>query len=126
MTACTEQCLKNQTKYKKVLASFLAKYPLFCHSCGGYGYTVYQYDPSPTGISLSSGHMEDVEVCPDCEESERSACALCGKLMENDQRVCGCPENTGVPQEPECWCWEVDFWNQAETSVEEAICPSSL
>lgn len=116
MTECTEQCLKDQARYKEILADFIAKYPEFCHSCSGYGHTIYQYDPSPAGVSLSSGHMEDVEVCLKCEGSETPTCALCSELMKDNQRICECSESAGMPQEPECWCWVVGLWNGVSLS----------
>ena len=37
-----------------------------CETCEGRGWVSVRFDPSPAGVALSPGWMEDVEPCPDC------------------------------------------------------------
>jgi hypothetical protein len=116
MTDCTDKCKEAQSKYKKELADFTTKYPDFCRKCDGMGYICYQYDPSPPGVSLSSGSMEDCEPCPECEGSDEPVCGLCGKHLENERRICGCPY-TCAPLQPECWCREANSFSGTQAGT---------
>ena len=116
-----EWCIAQQEKYKSAKADFEEMWPKYCKHCGGYGYFMYAYDPSPAGVSLSPGYMIDVDICPECEGADEPKCSLCGvsfpfggftekqaEEVDGDMvgtKTCGCPINAGMPVEHECVCW---------------------
>lgn len=52
-------------------------WPNHCKKCCGNGGVAYSYDPSPVGVSLSSGSMADFEPCEAC--AGQGTCPRCGK-----------------------------------------------
>lgn len=56
------------------------QYPGHCEKCDGYGFDVYDYDPSPSGVSLAPGHMTEYEACKYCYENNK--CPRCGYELE--------------------------------------------
>ena len=69
-----------------------------CQKCHGTGFLAFKDDPSPAGVSLSSGYMIETEACPDCYG--KNVCPVCGQKMvevtdwatydcEKDKCVCG-------------------------------------
>ena len=59
------------------LAAWEARWPAACRACDAAGVITLRYDPSPAGVSLGSGWMEDSEACR-CT-SERNVCPRCAK-----------------------------------------------
>ena len=117
----TPQCQQAHTRYQVDKARYAARWPGYCHTCGGNGITCYTYDPSPAGVCLSSGWMIDCDPCPDC--LERGICPRCGEEAWGDDDFdgepvtcphCGWQEDNPdcLPPEPECYCWQV--WMQQE------------
>jgi hypothetical protein len=51
-------------------------FPNHCKQCGGTGVIEYTDDPSPSGVSLSSGYMTYTDPCS-CIEHD--LCPLCGE-----------------------------------------------
>jgi len=112
----TDQCKKQHVDLQVERARYAAKWPNYCRKCHGEGFTWYTYDPSPAGVSLSPGSMEDCDPCPDC--IEKGLCPRCGQKVwdgiddwENNEPVmcplCGWDESEpdSMPPEPECYCW---------------------
>ncbi len=103
-------CILAMKAYAKAKAEFEENHPGYCRSCGGWGGHWYRYDPSPAGVSLAPGYMEDFAECPDCVDQGK--CPWCGseyKDRMNGVLVCGCgwssdKESKGLPEQPECWC----------------------
>jgi len=52
-------------------------WPRHCKHCLAWGGQTYRYDPSPPGISLCAGIMEDFDPCPEC--IERGICPRCAQ-----------------------------------------------
>lgn len=54
---------------------------------------IYYYDPSPAGVSLGGGWMEDADPCPDC--IEQGLCPRCGRKCSfepaGDNDTLSCP-----------------------------------
>lgn len=121
---CTNTCKANRARYEQLLAEHVTKWPDYCRCCDGWGQFTYSYDPSPKGVSLSSGWLEDAEPCPDCVE--KGVCARCGKdglglESEGPCLYCNWDYDNGLPTEPECWCWAVadtERWATSECMEE--------
>lgn len=92
-----------------------------------------RWDPSPAGVSLSAGTMEEFEPCPDCADKFR--CPRCGErsFFEtiddvevgiddfNDAKCHNCGwtiEDGGLIEEPECICG-VDYTFLSKTIFDE-------
>lgn len=74
-----------QVKYDEAVA----KYPDACGDCGGVGLLISTYDPSPAGVSLGSGWVHDVDLCPNCLEDGK--CPHCAqKTIEEYEGDDGC------------------------------------
>lgn len=102
----TQACLDAFARHADTTLAFRTRYPHACTLCRGWGYTSYSYDPSPSGVSLSSGSVTMTEPCPACEgHDDAPTCALCGQLLADDARLCTCPPDGGLPEGPECCCW---------------------
>lgn len=106
-TIHTTDCVDQTLAYALAIVAFDEAYPRHCTSCRGWGGSVIYDDPSPPGVSLSPGYLLDVDPCPHCAAADPPRCSLCATpLDDNFERVCDCPQNTGLPPSPECWCWE--------------------
>ena len=131
----TPSCIVATTNYKRLRAAFAIYWSSYCTTCNGVGGSIYYYDPSPGGISLGAGWMEDMNPCPDCieqglcprcgkefdQDSEEATCPHCGwdqeKAIRDHRYVSLTPENItdqclasfgmhAIPAEPECFCFE--------------------
>lgn len=107
------ECDAAQAKWKKALAAYEAEWPNYCRHCHGTGGFIEKYDPSPPGVSLSPGYMEDGHPCPECTENDK--CSRCGGYCPDIENPI-CPHcgfdwgnAKGAPLQPECWCWEDDI-----------------
>jgi hypothetical protein len=114
--------------------TFLTEYykswwPNYCRRCRGWGGLISYYDPSPSGVSLSSGRMQEIDLCPDC--MDKRLCPRCGNVnigwLEGEGDVWGCAtcgwsfeDPGGLPEPPECCCdmyceecgkW-MDLWDE--------------
>lgn len=112
-----KDCVQAQEKWDKEKKQFEATFQDYCQTCGGRGGHSYRYDPSPRGVSLSPGYMEDWEPCPDCVEngvcprcrtelkeySDQWRCSRC-EWTDNPHTVVGHELASGMPEQPECWC----------------------
>ena len=111
----TESCQQAHAQAEATRAAYAAKWPNHCPTCEGHGGHWYSFDPSPSGISLAAGTMEDFDACPDC--LEKGVCPRCGQEVWTADDwdgnpvtcpLCGWDEASpdGMPPEAECWCWE--------------------
>lgn len=89
----------------KTLNLFDNLFPNYCQKCKGWGGFACSYDPSPSGVSLGSGQMFDVDPCEDCEGGDPAFCALCRAPLDDQfERTCGHKGIDGKPEPPECIC----------------------
>jgi molybdopterin/thiamine biosynthesis adenylyltransferase len=114
----SDTCDNIQKLYQEQLAEYKKKHPNYCTSCHGWGMHFSTYDPSPAGVSLSSGTMLDVDTCTECvdknlcpccmiptkpvfgHEDNHHVCTECGWSADNEK-------HTGMHDEPECYCQEI-------------------
>lgn len=117
MEGHTKFCVDAQNALKE----FEAKHPQYCRKCRGFGVVCYNDDPSPSGVSLSSGSIEYCDPCGHCIEQDR--CPYCGGQIfgENENMFCACgwesnengESKAGGAPIVECYCLENDprFWD---------------
>lgn len=80
---CTS-CDEVNAEYTKSLQEAKEKYPDACDRCLGCGSITESYDPSPSGVGLSTGYMYDTYECPSCVE--KGNCPRCGgKVVVSDK-----------------------------------------
>ena len=120
----TAECLKAQDDATRAGAEYDRRWPGHCRSCNGWGGRSYRYDPSPSGVALSPGWMEDFEPCPDC--AEKGLCPRCMKATmpedggEGPCPACGWTPKDGRPWIPECICWPgEESWEDECDRLEE-------
>lgn len=112
MSKHTTECRRTFEEYERKRSDYAALHPKHCRHCHGWGGFRSTYDPSPAGVSLSHGTMEDFDLCDECEGADPPICAVCATpMVENEglgewERACKCPYDRGEPPEPECAC----FW----------------
>jgi len=126
----TELCKQQHTRSSIERARYVARWPEYCIYCEGEGKMCYTYDPSPPGVSLSPGYMEDCDPCSEC--LGQGICPRCGKEVwdyedwdyedySNDDPLtcplCGWRESNPdcLPAEAECLCWV--GWDRKEQEV---------
>ena len=111
----TAQCQRQHTFFQVERARYAGRWPRYCRTCNGEGFIWYTYDPSPAGVSLAPGSMEDCDPCPDCVE--KGICPRCGEQVWTEEAwddtepvvcpLCGWDETKpdSLPPEGECYCW---------------------
>ncbi len=89
-------------------SQYQADYPNYCRRCDGWGGRWVSYDPSPRGISLAPGTMQDFDACPNCLDLGK--CPRCmTDLCDEGGDIAQCPncsldteeEFDGYPPQPE-------------------------
>lgn len=114
----TSQCLYWQEASQREQKAFWSTYPHACPTCRGWGMISGTYDPSPSGVGLSSGSITDSDPCSVCVEE--GICPLCGEQALDEEGnsclacswICGVTE--GAPQKYDaCACWDL-FLKQQE------------
>lgn len=124
----SEHCKKNSKLVDESRAAYAEQWPNYCKTCGGWGGELYSFDPSPAGVSLSSGSMQDYDPCPDC--IDKAICPRCGHVHNLDHDfycgdapcdVCGFVEGKtdGMLSPHECYCWEMEI-NQPDSWLDQA------
>ncbi len=122
---CTDQCKENRRKHEKAEAEYFFQWPHHCKKCDGWGGFYSSYDPSPAGVSLGSGSMQDYDPCPACYD--QGVCPRCGRefdVEEVEDNDLPCPHcgitfdgsTDGLPGVFECWC---DFVQESITDLYE-------
>ena len=104
---------------------YMTAWPNYCIECGGWSGFWSSYDPSPAGVSLGAGSIQDFETCGRCYDKE--LCPRCGHYLayvsdmqhgpdqDGDYTVCtSCgwrddQEIEGIAEHDECECWELDY-----------------
>jgi hypothetical protein len=74
-----ESCIAHWLTTLRLQEAYDSKWQHHCRKCHGLGGFLYSYDPSPAGVSLSPGYMQDFDTCSDCVEQGK--CPRCGKLI---------------------------------------------
>lgn len=107
-------CIAAQEKNTREREEWAAAWPRHCTTCEGWGGVYSTYDPSPAGVALSSGWLEDFDSCAVCVD--KGNCPRCGAEDAFDPesesvqcRVCGWQEGHGQPpvfDDCGCWCAE--------------------
>ncbi len=111
----TEGCKQTHEEHLARRGAYISLWSNYCRTCCGAGNTCWTEDPSPAGISLSSGSLVFCDPCPDC--LERGICPRCGQQVWDSNDFTGdpvaCPEcgwreesPDCLPPEPECRCWD--------------------
>lgn len=117
----TETCKQWRVIQEREEAAFRHAHPMFCRACHGWGVWSGSFDPSPSGVSLSSGTMTDSGPCTVCVEE--GICPWCmGPLNEEGTAClqCGWVEgNGGISEEEECDCYERWLDNNVHDTISE-------
>jgi len=119
----TKLCKKNFDLWDANARKYGYDWPNYCRVCGGWGGTYSAYDPSPSGVSLSPGHMWEAEPCPEC--MDKFKCPRCaGQLEDKDFDNDTCPhcgldfkEGDGIPQPPGCICPALSILDEEKGSA---------
>lgn len=116
--------IQEQAAIEQAVKDYKIKWPKYCTDCGGWGGAISYDDPSPAGIGLGAGSMQDFDPCDTCLGT--GTCPQCGELSADmvdegyyDRFICsscgwddgdnmdGMPDYAVFP--PECDCWEDDL-----------------
>ena len=85
----SEQCLKEQSEAKRLHDAWVAKWPNYCHKCGGAGEVTWQENQSPIGSGMV--WLETLsEPCENCVLNDK--CPRCGDKISWDD-VLDLPQN---------------------------------
>lgn len=136
------RCEKLRVLHERLRSAFALKWPNYCTTCNGLGGRIYFFDPSPAGVSLGAGWMEDFDPCPDCLEQgicprcgaesdsffeEACVCTSCGwdseqadhdhrSIFLTDADVSDCCQKVAaihaIPPTPECFCYEDAMYDE--------------
>ena len=110
----TPECWAEITAHWDTADKWVQDHPNYCRNCGGGGGFVSSYDPSPAGISLAPGSMQEFDYCGECVE--QGNCPECGQKMFDPNEYdwsepiicphCGWKEEetTGMPQGYQDFC----------------------
>lgn len=109
----TKGCNHSFELHDTLVADYEQLYPNYCRTCQGWGGRWSKYDPSPSGVALSPGYMEEFDPCPDC--LDKMKCPRCGgNVYHDEENYEVCPiclfkteETDGLPQPPECYCHHI-------------------
>jgi hypothetical protein len=75
----TPECLAAHQQTAQERDAYIKAWPHYCRHCQGWGFFAYTYDPSPAGIALGPGWLQDYDPCPKC--IERDLCPRCGHRL---------------------------------------------
>lgn len=107
----SQECRDRFEEYNRQVAEYFYSWPHHCKHCRGWGGFYSQYDPSPSGVSLSAGYMVDFDPCEKC--CENGICPRCGRLLDEYEEFDDpCPHcgfefdgsTDGEPVDVECYC----------------------
>lgn len=109
----TEECIHNHQIWQDEFDVYVKQWPSYCKTCSGWGGKVSYYDPSPKGVSLSSGQMQEFDTCPDCIEVGLCPRCKCHFDLDDEKEIedyecthCGFifGESNGIFEHPGCFC----------------------
>lgn len=105
----SEKCKQLTEEYNRRILEWEREWPNYCKNCNGAGQFVSYYDPSPPGVSLGSGYMEDIDPCDMC--TINSICPRCGgRSLSGDGNgpceICNWNYDDCKPPMYECLCYE--------------------
>jgi hypothetical protein len=119
MTVHKEACIQAFALYDQETSDYESLWPNHCRRCNARGGVSSAYDPSPAGVSLGSGWMEDFDTCGECADHRN--CPRCAGTIPGQQATleagvdpsttcphCGwSPDDASGfgPEPPECLCW---------------------
>lgn len=75
----TGECWASMNAEWDKMDQWVREHPNYCRNCQGMGGFAGSYDPSPAGVSLSPGSMQEFDYCQEC--TEKGICPECGKQM---------------------------------------------
>ena len=108
----SEECKKYQAAREASRAEWAGRWPRYCRTCEGWGGFASSYDPSPSGVALSSGSLPDWDECEAC--TAKGICGRCGAPNPVDEETlevspcssCGWNTDDGMPEhDGDCGCW---------------------
>lgn len=118
----TPECRDAIDQRNLEIATYVTDWPDYCRRCQGWGGSHSTYDPSPAGVALGPGTMDDFDTCPDC--IDKGLCPRCGESLSTGASMVAildappllrCPackwtdeETPGCPEPAECLCWVQD------------------
>lgn len=76
LEAHVPECINAHKEIAQAIKEYELRWPKHCRNCNGAGLFVSYDNPSPAGISLSAGNMENIEPCEQC--TEVGLCPRCG------------------------------------------------
>jgi len=99
-------CKKVKDRCDKLESDFYSQYPNACRECGGSGIGGSYYE----NHGMHGVGEQFTDPCRHCEDRELFArCGLCGTLLDNAERICGCSYDVFLFIDPECYdCIESD------------------
>lgn len=117
MTTHTEICTVHVATLYKLRLEYETTWPNHCRACNGWGGAASYYDPSPAGVSLGAGMLEDWDSCSTCLDN--NLCPRCkAPILEaddDDNGAQGClncgwtTDDGGLPPwDPDCGCWYLE------------------
>ncbi len=105
------ECVAATERAQAARVAWAARWPNHCEACGGWGGATSYYDPSPAGVSLSAGFLQDFDPCAEC--SDKGRCGRCGGPVTDDGPcpACGWNCDDGMPQlqDGPCACVEEEM-----------------
>jgi len=114
MAEHTAECQERTRKLERARDGWIQKWPDYCKACNGWGGAGYSYDPSPAGVSLGSGMLEDFDTC---QCTDNGICARCAGAVDDDGSCPHCGAEVladGMPSVDDyCGCW----WLEESTIV---------
>lgn len=127
----TPECQAAYQKYEAAYQVWMEKWgSTCCQNCWGQGAFYDSYDPSPAGVSLSTGSVMDAEPCSDCTGREEDPCCpRCGSRnidVEKETPCRDCHYNWGKnpddmrPEWPGCGC-EDAYYDRQEAEYNQEM-----
>ncbi len=122
----TPDCQLRQTQSNQEREAWATRWPAHCPGCEGRGEFSSSYDPSPAGVSLGSGFLQDAEPCVIC--TEQGLCPRCRKQVWDPEDIpeTPCPhcgwnwgkqEGDVMPPKHECSCYEAEMYAAYEREI---------
>lgn len=103
----TRACWKYRQERQDLIDEYTRMWPNYCRKCHGAGVLVSHDDPSPAGVSLSSGSFIWEDPCTECVEEKK--CPRCGTFgfpaPDDENEILGLgPCETCLYTREDAWC----------------------